>query len=350
MSSSISSSEPSQTGTEAGERLRFRAWLGTFFGTLVATGTVLWLFLLLTDPYDSGRFWSLPIAGINDHGPRTANASFGRDPAFDAAIIGNSTGQLLEPTRLSEKTRLNFVQLTVPGTGPREQFAVMRWFMHHHERIGGMVLVADPSWCIQDAALPSLNPFPFWLYADSRADYVAGLFNMHSLEHGWRRLQVGLGLLEPSDRNGYCHCGGEGREWQPKPAASELEATPNLAVKADVAFPAIDRLGTFLAEFAASPPLVIAMPPVHASLLSATGTPEAATVAACKTRLAQFADSRPATRFVDFRVDSPAVRDAANFRDEIHMRPGLSEAVSDGIAAAMTSIIGQRSSNGRQPF
>ena len=67
--------------------------------------------VLVVDPYDSGRLGLLGIEGVDDASPRTANASRARDPQFDSAVIGNSTGQLLKPSELSRLTGLRFVQL-----------------------------------------------------------------------------------------------------------------------------------------------------------------------------------------------------------------------------------------------
>ncbi len=130
--------------------------------------------VILVDPYDSGRFGFIGIKGISDESPRTANASRGRDPQFNAAVFGNSTGQLLKPAELSRATGVRFVQLTVPGTGPREQIALLRWFVRHHARADALVIVTDPVWCTDDPALPILNPFPFWLYSDSTSNISGG--------------------------------------------------------------------------------------------------------------------------------------------------------------------------------
>lgn len=99
-------------------------------------------FVLLIDPYDSGRFGRGWISGIVDENPSTASASRGRDPRFNSAVIGNSHGQLIDPARLSSDSGLKFVQLTVPGSGPREQLTLLRWFMDHHPHIGAIVLTA----------------------------------------------------------------------------------------------------------------------------------------------------------------------------------------------------------------
>ena len=69
------------------------------------------------DPYDRGSLAAFEGRGVRVQGPRTATASRGRDPAFDAAIVGNSHVQLLSPERLTRATRASFVSLATPGTG-----------------------------------------------------------------------------------------------------------------------------------------------------------------------------------------------------------------------------------------
>src|SRR5579862_6609712 len=82
--------------------------------------------LVVLDPYDTGRFPTFLPAGVTEDGSRTASASRGRDPQFNAAVFGNSRGQLLDPAKLSELTGLSFAQLTTPGSGPREQMTLIR--------------------------------------------------------------------------------------------------------------------------------------------------------------------------------------------------------------------------------
>jgi hypothetical protein len=114
----------------------WRGFAALFLMVFVGGSALIGLLILAIDPYDSGRFPSLGLTGIVDQNPRTASVSRGRDARFNAAIIGNSHGQLLSPARLDEATGLRFVQLTVPGTRPREQTAILDWFVRHHARIG----------------------------------------------------------------------------------------------------------------------------------------------------------------------------------------------------------------------
>src|SRR5579864_9477366 len=59
------------------------AFIAVFFGGL---GSI-YAALLLIDPYDTGRFPTVIKSGVADGNPRTAAASHGRDPRFDAAVI-----------------------------------------------------------------------------------------------------------------------------------------------------------------------------------------------------------------------------------------------------------------------
>src|SRR5262245_46057796 len=86
-------------GSDAVWRRFVKRYVAAFVGTLV----VVLAFIVLVDPYDSGRFPSLPLRGVSDTSQRTENVSLGRDAKFNAAIFGNSHGQLLDPARLSQQ-------------------------------------------------------------------------------------------------------------------------------------------------------------------------------------------------------------------------------------------------------
>ena len=101
MSSSTSSFDsPPGVVADAGADASWRRWIIVFCATFFGLGGLLFTLLLLIDPYDSARFPTFGIVGIDDHNPRMANVSRGRDPAFDGAVFGNSTGQLIDPHRI----------------------------------------------------------------------------------------------------------------------------------------------------------------------------------------------------------------------------------------------------------
>src|SRR5215813_13491356 len=135
---------------DAPERSDDHAWRGfvaCFLAMLVAVLALALAFVVLIDPYDSGRFPSLGIAGVSDTNQRTEYVSLGRSDKFNAAIFSDSHGQLLDPERLTLATGLSFVQLSVPGAYAPEQLALMDWFIRHHAHVGAIVLATDDRWC-----------------------------------------------------------------------------------------------------------------------------------------------------------------------------------------------------------
>jgi len=299
---------------------------------LALGASVIFALVILVDPYDSGRFGFIDIKGIRDESPRTANASRGRDPQFSAAVFGNSTGQLLKPAELSQATGVRFVQLTIPGTGPREQLVLLRWFVRHHAQADALVIVTDPVWCTDDPTLPIRNPFPFWLYSDSPIEYLGRLFSSRALGRLVRRVQLGLGLRTPSARDGYWNYEllGPG-EFRPAPPPTE---PADSAPVAETQFPAIEQLASFIANVA-NVPVVLVMPPMMASNLPRPETREAARLAACKVALARLVAGRPRSNFLDFRVDDPLTRDQKHFLDPIHYRAPVARHMEQRIAESM---------------
>ena len=334
MSSYISSSDTTPPAL-------WRRWLAVFCGVLFGATGLVYLFLLVLDPFDTGRFPSVGIAGVMDESPRTANASRGRDPRFDSAIVGSSTGQPLDPTRLARATGLSFVQLTTPGTGPREQLALLDYFVARHERIGALVLVVDNTWCTQDASLPMTHPFPFWLYAD-HIEYLRNLLSERAVRHAFRRIGIALGVKQATDPVGYKdYEAGKAWNFHPDISSLALPASAPLPLP-DVRFPAIERLGDFLGRQRSAAPFVIVMPPIFATALPRVGTAEAAHLAACKAALARVASGRPGARLLDFHVDDEVARDPRNFMDTEHYRAEIARKVEAGIAIAISSGAGSR--------
>jgi hypothetical protein len=324
MSSYISSSE-------VAEPKEWGRWLGVFLGALALGAAAIFAFVLAIDPYDSGRFGVLGIQGVDDASPRTANASRARDPQFDSAVIGNSTGQLLKPSELSALTGKRFVQLTVPGTGPREQLAVMDFFVRQHPQVGAIVIVTDASWCQRDPALRMQHPFPFWLYGESTLDYLGRLFSTRALRLGSRRITVGLGLRPRSAPDGYWDYEKEGPgELAPVIASHDDGGSAPAKVSED--FPAVALLDGAIRKLAPNVPVVLVVPPSLAATLPGPGTLAAAEAQACNAALRKLVAGRPHSNFINYRVDNALTRDRANFMDLGHYRAIIARKMEQGIA------------------
>ena len=64
--------------SDSDRRPAWRRWLIVFCGVYFGAGALLFALLLLIDPYDTGRFPSFGIVGIDDRSMRTADASRAR--------------------------------------------------------------------------------------------------------------------------------------------------------------------------------------------------------------------------------------------------------------------------------
>jgi len=331
MSSSISSSEAVVAPSEASAWGR---WLATFLGALVLAAAAVFALVLIVDPYDSGRVGFLGIRGVDDASPRTANASRARDPNFDSAIIGNSTGQLIKPSELSRLTGLSFVQLTVPGTGPREQLAVMDYFLRKHAKVGALVIVTDASWCLRDPALPQQHPFPYWLYGESDLDFLGRLFSSRALTLTWRRILVGLGLRQRTEPDGFWDYELLGpREFQPVIVPRDDGGPAPAQVSED--FPGVALLDAAIRKLPTDLPVVLLVPPAYYTMLPRAGSLAAAEEQACNAALRKLVAGRPRSNFIDFRVDNAFTRDRANFMDFGHYRAPIARRMEQGIAESI---------------
>jgi hypothetical protein len=326
MSSSISSSESSS---------EWGRWLVIFLGAPLLGLLLLLAFVIAVDPYDSGRFGLLGIDGVDDRNTRFAAASRARDPQFDSAIIGNSTAQLLNPAELSRATGLRFVQLYMTGGVPREELAVLDFFLRNHQRVGALVIVTDPSWCAHQKIELAPGSFAYWLYGRSSLEYLVRLISWQAIEHGFQRLSIGLGQRKRSDPDGFFsyediwlpgtfHDANRPRD--PVPAAT--------AADRDV-FPEVALLGDAIKKLPASTPVVVVVPPTFHTTVAQPGTVAAAGREACNAALRQTVAGRAHSNFINYRVDNALTRDAANFADFIHYRPIIAEKMVEGIAASI---------------
>lgn len=336
MSSSISSSEPERGGAD------WRSFAIAFVvGAAILLSACL-AFAYAVDPYDSGRSGLFARPGVRPQGPRTAAASRGRDPAFEGAIFGNSHIQLLSPERLSAETGIAFAQLSIPGTGPKEQFVLIDWFLRHRPAPPrALVVAADLAWCTGDPAMPNAKPFPFWLYGANVAEYVGGLLRFPMLEEAARRIGYVLARHPKRARpDGY---------WDYEPGYLKLGygADPRLRARLDerapdddVAnrtgrFPVADRFEALLQRLPSETPIVLVFPPMHISYLPRVGTPRGEADAACKTAFTRAASIRPRTAVVDWRVDRAEARDPGLFFDHTHYRQSVAQLIEADVAEAL---------------
>lgn len=325
-----------------------RAGWGGFARLLVGTATAVTLgYLALAyavDPYDSGRSTLLSVGAVRPQGPRTAAAVRGRDPAFAGAVIGNSHIQLIEPERLTRFTRIPFVQLAIPATGPGEQLGVLDWFLRHHPAPAAIVLAPDDFWCTDDPHLVNDKPFPFWLFARDLPDYLRGLMRYAVAQEVVGRIGWLLRTRRPLARADgwwdyepdYLDLGfGRDAKWEAT-RETPVPDTPDPGRAGP--FPAAERLRAALARVPAETAVVAVRPPVYHAGLPRPGSPRAAAESACAAALAAALATHPRSALVDWRRDGEAARDGTLFFDRTHYRHPLARRVAEDIAAAILRL------------
>jgi hypothetical protein len=304
-------------------------------GTLMGAAVLVLALMVAVDPYDSGKLGLLGIDGVDNRLTQITAASRARDPNFNAAIFGNSTAQMIEPAELSRATGLRFVQLYTTGSVPREQLAVLDFFLRNHKQLGALVIAADPGWCVHARPKEEGAPFPYWLYDSSVVTYAVRLISWQAIEQAFQRLSIGLGWRQRMNPDGFVSYEdiwppGQFREvgWprDPAPAASaETRAT----------FPEIAALEEIVRKLPADVPIVIIVPPTFATTVPKPDTDVALERGACDAALKSVTLGRARSNFMSYRVDNELTRDRDNFADFIHYRQKLARRIEQGIIASL---------------
>jgi hypothetical protein len=310
-------------------------WSGSLracLGALAIGAVLLFAVMIAVDPYDSGKFGWLGIAGVDDRDTVTATASRARDPQFDSAIIGNSTAQMLNPAKLSQATGLRFVQLYLTGASPREQLAALDAFLRNHQRVGALVFVTDPYWCVHQRVEYPKDRFPYWLYDDSSIAYAARLLSWPAIERVSQRISIGLGWRQRNEPNGYFSYEDI---WHPgvfREVNAPRDPAPAAIATGRDPFPEITLLGAAIKRLPASVPVVVVVPPTLSMTVAKSGTPAAAEREACNAALKRTVADRPHSNFINYRIENALTRDRNNFADFIHYRPIIADKMAEGIA------------------
>jgi hypothetical protein len=307
--------------------------LAAFLGALALGALLVLAVMIAIDPYDSGRFGLLGIVGVADSTESTANASRARDPQFDSAIFGNSTGQRINPAELLQATGNHFVQLTAPGSDPRGQLAILDFFVRHHPHIGALVIVADGNWCTHDPAPPLKNPFPFWLYGESSLAYAGRLFSWRAFNHAYQRVMIFRGVQKRTAPDGFFNY--EDVFPRDKHPTIAPEHEPAFTGEVSDVFPLANLLDGAVKKFPADVPVIVLMPPIFYAIVPRPGTIEAAEGEACKAAFKRVVAGRPHSNLIDYRIDNALTRDPLNFVDAIHYRTKIALKMQEGIVASL---------------
>ena len=184
-----------------------RAWLRfvqAFAVTVVTVLAVIYLFMLVLDPYDSGRMTNYAVSELSTKIQERPTVSRGRDPRFNSAVIAEfPPGNCLIRRGYRMPQGLALSNSRCQELGRTEQLTVLRWFIRHHQRIGAVLLVANPVWCAQNLT-PGFPPtrFRFGSYSESIFEYATHILDAKALDLAWRRTLLWLGSKTRSRPDG----------------------------------------------------------------------------------------------------------------------------------------------------
>jgi len=333
LSSSISGSD-AVGSSAAADVLASRQWLRTFLTVAAAGFFGAAAFIVAADPYDTGRLALLRVGGVVDERPAFASASRSRDPGFDAAVIGNSHAELLDPERLSNLTGWKFVQLSVSGTSVAEQEATARSFLGHHEgKPVTALFVLDDYWCAPQPPEGAF-PFPFWLYGNVWS-YLANVISVDGFSKAWSRVELALRLKMPTRRDGYANYELT-KQWDAAAAALRVAGIPPWE-SSDIgaALPGIDVLRDLSGLASSGSHFILLWTPVHANALPAPGSPAERRFDECKRGFAALALAHPFMTIIDWRVRGHVASNVQNFWDKTHYRGAVARDLEVAVAGAL---------------
>jgi len=324
--------------SEVVEGSAWKRWLMTLLASVLLGTGLVWLFVIILDPFSTGRLTPLKRIDITI-GPRGyTHAGRLRDPRFDAAIFGNSHAYRLEPARLGAATGRHFVQLAMGKTYPAEHmFLAHRFELERRGKNILLVMVLDDWWCSPARTTPDDGvEVPRWLYESSNFAYARGLFSQVAYNAALYRLWILLGLVESGSRaDGY-----DPDPWAPfdVPKLRREMAVmhrPTDAPDPGNPFPFLDDLAGEIAQFDPQTSVLLMFPPVFAGFLPAPGSRAEARFSACTDRVQQIVNARPGMGYLNLRVDDASTRDVNRFVEVTHYDEATARAIVPKIAAAI---------------
>jgi hypothetical protein len=330
--------EHEQTDVAADDNLGgaqpWRRWLVAFLATVVVLGVTVYAAVVLIDPFATGRFTPIKSIELASNNPRLLKAGLVRDPRFDAAIFGSSTGYPLNPKAISDASGWRVAQFAIPASLPPSQLRVARAYQRFHgDQASLQIYVLDHFWCRPgDPASGGWGAFPDWVYESSDADYLSRILFPEGIKTAAQRVGLWLGVVQPTARDdGFLF-----KDMAPIPRAQLLSRQRPRDVDAPGAgFPALDLLAQHIAALPANVRVAFVFAPPHISMIPIAGSPADARLQACKARARQIAAARSSSAWLDLMTENEITRDEKNYFDEVHYTPAASERFAAAIVAAL---------------
>ena len=317
-----------------GDARPWRRWLVAFLSTLVVVGATVYAAVVLIDPFATGRFTPIKSVELASNNPRLLKAGLVRDPRFNAAIFGSSTGYPLDPKAIGDGSAWRVAQFAIPASLPPSQLRVARAYQRFHsDQATLQIYVLDHFWCRPgDPASGGWGAFPDWVYESSDADYLSRILFPEGIKTAAQRVGLWLGLVEPTARDdGFMF-----RDMTPIPRTQLISrARPRDDDGSGKGFPALEQLAAHMAALPKDVHVAFVFAPPHISMIPIAGSPAAARLQACKARARQIAGGRGNSAWLDLMTENEITRDEKNYFDEVHYTPAASARFAAAIVAAL---------------
>ncbi|MBT6117849.1 MAG: hypothetical protein HOH66_08265 [Rhodospirillaceae bacterium] len=315
-------------------------------------GTLLYLSVLLVDPY--GTVWfSPPLARAPvDSNQRFSYPAIARDPGYDSVVIGTSTTRMLHPDLLEEAFGGNFANLSLNSGTAYEQRMLMDLFAEHHADIETVVVGIDTIWCQRqdDYARFTPRPFPPWMYDEDRWNDLLHLFDLRALEQTGKQIGWLLGIRDSAfDRDGF-------RAFLPGPSEYDLERArghiygagprrPHDPVEPAAQVPEAERrawvyathddLAAMLGALPAATVKILMLVPYHHRAQPPPGSQAELEWRECRRRLVAIAEGFDNAHVVDFMFHSDIAMRDENYWDMLHYGASVADRLPGWLAEAV---------------
>lgn len=339
MSSSTSSSDAPAQAPAA-----WRRFFRLAAGSTVACAAVIYLFVVLVDPWGM-----LPLSPPFDRVPVTGNQRFSypmlaRSPRFDSAILGTSTSRLLRPAALDPVFGARFVNLAMNAATPFEISSLFTVFRRAHKQPKVVLLGLDFPWCATGDSYQKLTEreFPAWMYGRDRWRGYGEMFNLFTVQEAGKQFGVLTGLKRPDmGRDGYTRFVPPDSQYDPARALAHLRADGVVVPLGERTgppetwrFPALEVLRDDLSRLPAETHRILFFTPYNHRLLAPPGSAAAVVWNECKRRVAGMARDLPHTEVVDFMLPSPITNNDGNYWDGLHYRVAVADRLARDLEAA----------------
>ncbi len=326
------------------------AFIRTFLAVTVGLVVIVWLIILLLDPYGVSPI-RLPIARpIMDINQRYMYPQIVRSKAFDSVVIGTSTSRLLDPEQLDKAFGGRFANLAMNAATAWEQTELAKLYLRYQPTPKTLIIGLDQMWCVDDKSIVKITfrGFPEWMYDENPWNDLPELLSTKTLEITGRLAGFHLGLMpERIRRDGYevftppeiTYDAERARFhiWKGFREPGVTPVTPPVTLRRDDAdrlqLPALVWLEELLQKSPASALRILAFMPLHVAAQPVPGSLDAAQIEVCKRRIAGIARKHGA-RIVDFSIPSAITTNDANYWDPLHYRLPIAGRIVDGLKAA----------------